>query len=201
MTINTIIHEKRKELGMTQEQVASYLGVSTPAVNKWEKGVSYPDVTLLPALARVLNTDLNTLLSFKEDMSEKEIGLFLNKLSQIADNDGLDKTFDIAMEKIKEFPTCYSLILNVALFLEGTLMLGTGDKEDESYKKTIEDLYRRSLESKDSAIQNQAKSLLISKYRQREEYEKAQELIQSLPDESPVDKKQLQATLYLKQGR
>ena len=40
MPINTIIREKRKELGLTQERIAEYLGVSTPAVNKWEKGVS-----------------------------------------------------------------------------------------------------------------------------------------------------------------
>lgn len=50
MKINQIIREKRKELSLTQEQIADYLGVSTPAVNKWEKGSSYPDITLLPAL-------------------------------------------------------------------------------------------------------------------------------------------------------
>lgn len=40
MPTNCVIREKRKELGLTQEQVAGYLGVSTPAVNKWEKGDS-----------------------------------------------------------------------------------------------------------------------------------------------------------------
>lgn len=40
MPMNRIIQEKRRELGLTQEQVAQYLGVSTPAVSKWEKGVS-----------------------------------------------------------------------------------------------------------------------------------------------------------------
>ena len=37
MKINDIIKKKRITLGMTQEQVEDYLGVSTPAVNKWEK--------------------------------------------------------------------------------------------------------------------------------------------------------------------
>lgn len=45
MKINQIIREKRKELSLTQEQVAELLGVSTPAVNKWEKGSTYPDIT------------------------------------------------------------------------------------------------------------------------------------------------------------
>lgn len=53
------------------------------------------------------------------------------------------------------------------------------------------------LESPDTAMQNQAKAMLISKYRQRKEYENAQELLQSLPDEPPSNKKQIQAQLYL----
>ena len=40
MKINQIIREKRKELSLTQEQIAELMGVSTPAVNKCEKGVS-----------------------------------------------------------------------------------------------------------------------------------------------------------------
>ena len=59
MKINEVIREKRKELFLTQEQIAERLGVSTPAVNKWEKGITYPDITLLPALARLLKIDLN----------------------------------------------------------------------------------------------------------------------------------------------
>ena len=73
MKINQIIKEKRKHLGLTQENIAEYLGVSTPAVSKWENGTTYPDITLLPGLARLLKTDLNTLMSFNEEMSEVEI--------------------------------------------------------------------------------------------------------------------------------
>ena len=46
MKINEIIRKKRIEKGYTQEQLASFLGVSAPAVNKWEKAISYPDITL-----------------------------------------------------------------------------------------------------------------------------------------------------------
>ena len=63
MKINEVIRQRRKELGLTQDRVAELLGVSAPAVNKWENGNSYPDITLLPPLARLLKTDLNTLLS------------------------------------------------------------------------------------------------------------------------------------------
>lgn len=73
MKINEIIRQKRKELNLTQEQIAEYLGISIPAVSKWEKGITYPDITLLPGLARLLKIDLNTLLSFNEDLTDIEI--------------------------------------------------------------------------------------------------------------------------------
>ena len=54
MQIHEIIRTRRTALGLTQEQLAGKLGVSAPAVNKWERGNSYPDITLLPVLARTL---------------------------------------------------------------------------------------------------------------------------------------------------
>ena len=106
MKINHIIREKRKELSLTQEQVAEFLGVSTPAVNKWEKGGSYPDITLLPALARLLKTDLNTLLSFQDDLSDVEIVNFVDELDKIVQENGYEIAFQMAIDKIHDFPTC-----------------------------------------------------------------------------------------------
>ena len=54
MEIGSVIREKRTAQGLTQEQVATALGVSAPAVSKWERGESFPEITLLPALARLL---------------------------------------------------------------------------------------------------------------------------------------------------
>ena len=65
MTTGQKIQALRKQRGLTQEQLAQRLGVSAPAVNKWERNNSYPDITLLPPLARLLEVDLNTLLSFQ----------------------------------------------------------------------------------------------------------------------------------------
>ena len=38
MEIGSVIREKRTAQGLTQEQVATALGVSAPAVSKWERG-------------------------------------------------------------------------------------------------------------------------------------------------------------------
>lgn len=40
MKMHETIKKRRLEKNLTQEQIAQFLGVSTPAVNKWEKGVS-----------------------------------------------------------------------------------------------------------------------------------------------------------------
>ena len=54
MNIGCVIKKYRKELGITQEEMANRLGVTTPAVNKWENGNSKPDIELLSPIARLL---------------------------------------------------------------------------------------------------------------------------------------------------
>lgn len=134
MKMNDIIRQKRLEKGFTQEQVAHYLGITTPAVSKWEKGSTYPDIVLLPALARLLDTDLNTLLSFQENLSDKEVVLFMNEITEIVERDGFEKGYCLAMEKIKEFPNCDALIGNVAVLLEG-LLIFSGKKVEKKYQE------------------------------------------------------------------
>lgn len=199
MKINDIIRQRRTAMHLTQEQVANALGVTAPAVHKWEKGTSYPDITLLPALARLLDTDLNTLLSFQADLSNQEITLFLNQLTAQLDTEGLEAAYQTATKKIWEYPTCYTLILNVALVLDGALsMQGEVNKQ---YETEIEALYTRALDSTDPAIQNQAKCMLISKRMKEQNYTAAQELLQTLSDPDSTDKQQMQANLFLAQGQ
>ena len=63
MQIGKTIRKYRKEKGMTQEEMANRLGVTTPAVNKWENENSYPDITLLAPIARLLGILLNVNLA------------------------------------------------------------------------------------------------------------------------------------------
>ena len=98
MRTGELIRTLRKEKKLTQEQVADLLGVSAPAVNKWENGNSMPDVMLLAPLARLLGTDVNTLLNFQEELSEKEIGRIANEISMklIKENYEVEHTLDFA---------------------------------------------------------------------------------------------------------
>lgn len=53
----------RKEAKLTQQQVADALHVTDRAVSKWERGLNYPDVTLMEPLASVLGVSLEELLT------------------------------------------------------------------------------------------------------------------------------------------
>lgn len=77
MTMAQILREKRKALGMTQEQVADYLGVTAPAVNKWEKGTTCPDIALLPARAAMLD-------AAPKPMNSRMSALFRHILSAVS---------------------------------------------------------------------------------------------------------------------
>ena len=63
---------RRKELGLTQEQLARKMNVSPQAVSKWEN-TSYPDGELLPLLAKVLNTSLDVLFGVRKAEAEVDI--------------------------------------------------------------------------------------------------------------------------------
>ena len=56
MKTGEVIRMYRKNRNLTQEEMASRLGVTAPAVNKWENNVSLPDITLLAPIARLLET-------------------------------------------------------------------------------------------------------------------------------------------------
>ncbi|MBO5575357.1 MAG: helix-turn-helix transcriptional regulator [Ruminococcus sp.] len=74
-----LIRKLRTELGLTQRQLAEKINVSDKAVSKWECGNGCPDLSLLTALADVLGTDMQLLLSGEIDKNEMEKGN-MNKL-------------------------------------------------------------------------------------------------------------------------
>ncbi len=73
-TINigrTIVRERRRA-GMTQEALATHLGVSKAAVSKWELGQSLPDVSLLPRIAAYFSLSLDELFDWRDELTEEE---------------------------------------------------------------------------------------------------------------------------------
>ena len=66
-TIGNRITKFRKAKGMTQEELANILGVSSQAVSKWENDASCPDISLLPRLAKELGLTTDELLTGKSN--------------------------------------------------------------------------------------------------------------------------------------
>lgn len=63
--------DRRKALGLTQEQLAQRLNVSSQAVSKWEKG-RFPDAALLPKIAEALNISLDALFGLQNGQDQIE---------------------------------------------------------------------------------------------------------------------------------
>ena len=55
----------RQNRNMTQEELAGRLGVTPQALSKWERGLSFPDITMLADIARLLEVSTDYLLGFK----------------------------------------------------------------------------------------------------------------------------------------
>ena len=67
MTIGKRIALLRKEKGLTQEELATHMGVSPQAVSKWENDQTCPDISALPKLARLLGVTVDELLEGKTE--------------------------------------------------------------------------------------------------------------------------------------
>ena len=65
------IAERRRELGLTQKELAEKLGITDRAVSKWENGRCMPDLSLLRPLSAILKVGINDLLS-GEIISERD---------------------------------------------------------------------------------------------------------------------------------
>lgn len=202
MPVNTVIRERRKKLGLTQEQVAEHLGVSAPAVNKWEKGITYPDITLVPALARLLKVDLNTLLCFHETLTQQEVNNLMNETAKEIEKNGIEAGFAMAESHIQEYPNCGMLIEGMATLMDGSIIMAAlSGKEKGNYQKRVRALYEQAMYCDDEEIRRRAGYMTASKYLLSREYEKAQTIIDQLPEANPLDKNILQADLWKEQGK
>ena len=67
VTLGKRIADLRHEKGLKQDELAEKLGVSPQAVSKWENDQTCPDISLLPALAKILGVSVDELLSGKKD--------------------------------------------------------------------------------------------------------------------------------------
>ena len=109
-----IFTERRKELAVTQEQIAHYVGVSRAAVSKWEKGLSYPDITLLPKLATYFNVSIDLLLGYEPQMTKERIMYTYTIFAKRLGNEPFEQVDEQIDEMIAEYYSCFPFLLKIA---------------------------------------------------------------------------------------
>lgn len=62
MNIGEVIKRRRQKRDITQAELAEMLGVTPQAVPRWEMGVSYPDIAMVPGIAQALWVSADELL-------------------------------------------------------------------------------------------------------------------------------------------
>lgn len=199
MSLGKVIRKYRKIRNLTQEEMAARLGVTAPAVNKWENENSCPDIMLLAPIARLLNISLDELLSFREDLTMEEINEIVREADEKLKEQSYDEAFAWAKKKLEQYPSCEPLVLNIAILFDARRVVQEIPNETE-YDEYLSSLYVRALGSLDEATRIKAADCLISFYTRKKQYERAEEYLNYLSVQNP-ERKRKQAQIYAETGR
>ena len=116
-TLGMMISTLRKEKGMTQLELAEKMGVTDKAVSKWERDLSFPDISSIPKLAEIFEVSVDELIQVKTEIKEN-IGK--NKVDVIVDTalKGIGVAMGIAVTVLS--------VLGVLETISAFVMLGIG---------------------------------------------------------------------------
>ncbi len=199
MQLGEVIRKYRKHKNMTQEEMAVRLGVTAPAVNKWEHGNTCPDIALLAPIARLLGITLDTLLSFQEELTEKEIEEIVYELDAMLKEKPFGEAFAWAKGKLEQNPECVQLCWQLGVILDAQRMMHR-IPDAEVYDDYICSLYTRALEGGEEDVRNAAADSLFGFHLRKGEYGKAEEYLSYFSQRDP-ERKRKQAQLYVEMGR
>lgn len=169
----------RKQANMTQRELANLLGISEPAVCKWETDSSMPDIMLLTPLARALHTDLNTLLSYEETVSPEQVKEFGDIAEEIGRTEGTDAGMQYWRERLREYPNSELLTMACAKWLTKLQVQGAATEEQ---LQILEELLLKLCKSEEVELKLEAQRYLASFYITSQRFEEAEKLLATLPD-------------------
>ena len=179
---------------LTQEDVAEYLGITAQSVSKWERGESYPDITLLPALANIFETSVDLLLgmdTIRADETRRNIHKTAVEYQQSGDYALAEKTY---REALLIYPNDPGMLLGLAgaLALKGStaeaielmekgLPLSTNEKQKATMRAALCFLYLK------AGSEDKANRLASQLPHTRESREVIQPLVQQELSETQID--------------
>ena len=121
LMIGENLRRLRREKDITQEQLAEVLGVSDQSVSRWENDACYPDMELLPTMAKFFETSVDKLLGVDERIEAEKVEEYLSRFQTAINRGDVDACIRIAREGVEEYPNNYVLLnkLMYALFVAG----------------------------------------------------------------------------------
>lgn len=161
------IKKLRLEKGLTQESLADFLGVSFQSISRWERGESYPDITLLPSIASFFGVTVDSLLSASRARDEEKINEYLTLYDNMKLKDSA-LTYEKFEAAVREFPGDFRILIRYMellqeekLFNNSTDMSLSGDckKVSEKISKIYESIQRHCT---DDSIRIWSKRVMIS---------------------------------------
>lgn len=135
LSIGTNIKRIRLERNLTQEEVASHLGISFQAISKWERGDGYPDIEMLPSLANYLGITVDELLGMSE-WDKKEKYDAVNKEWEHNNKIGLNiENVELMRGALKLFPNDALLLVQLSTSIEK--LDGTPEEKQMNLRESI----------------------------------------------------------------
>ncbi|WP_301110157.1 helix-turn-helix transcriptional regulator [Sporosarcina sp.] len=157
LRIGSIIQRERKRMQVTQDTLAAYCQVSKASVSKWEKGQSYPDITLLPKIASYFDLTVDELLGYERQLSKEEIQKRYLRFAQRFGKEPFEELFEEIEEQVKEYYHDPAFLLQMSVLLLNHHMLSTD--APAVLEKTKQWLVRITQLSEDIWVLRQANSL------------------------------------------
>ncbi|MGM9626079.1 MAG: helix-turn-helix transcriptional regulator [Eubacteriales bacterium] len=203
VNLSEAIHTLRLKKGVTQEKMASSIGVSAQAVSKWERGEGLPDPALLPSIANYFGVTIDRLFGYVGN-HEKKIDAILAEETQLAEADkraqdvNLDRRLTLLRTAQEEFPENERIMLRLADtlhsagytrrgeahdFRDGYHVMNTAYNRQNPYWQEAIALYEHIAEtSVNPEMRGCANRSLIYLYGSVGEWEKAKHNTSRLPD-------------------
>ena len=135
------LKQLRLEKGFTQEDLATRIGVTGQAVGKWERDECYPDITLLPGLAKLFGVTVDKLIGMEDFDKQERTADIQNKKYELAYQHKYDELVEFLGAENKKNPNECVVELAIALALAGDkterpmrLMEQATEDKSRSYK-------------------------------------------------------------------
>ena len=100
----------RKERGITQEELAGFIGVSFQAVSKWERDEGYPDITILPSLANFFCVTLDDLVGMNEIQNTEKREQIVKKALALSSEGKTAECISVLRDGLHTYPDDFRIM-------------------------------------------------------------------------------------------